>query len=72
MTRLIFKEFATKGKSKMHSIYNVYDFQNGIRLGTIAWYPPWRQFVFEAHTELWAHESLDELSNFIKQLMVKK
>jgi len=39
-------------------------------LGWIKWYPPWRQYCFEPHSDtVWAKNCLIEINNFIEELM---
>jgi hypothetical protein len=71
MTHLIFKELGTSVSGKT-IFFNVFGYKMAL-LGTISWYSSWRQYVFEPYIgNVWSHDCLLELSQFIKSLMDKR
>jgi len=63
---LIFQVLEEKPKTKKIGVIN----RNGkYLLGTIEWYGPWRQYVFQSkETIVWNKDCLQDVINIIEQL----
>jgi hypothetical protein len=57
----------TERKTKVFRVISSFD---NTCLGTISWYPRWRQYVFNPNENcVWSHDCLSDLSEYIKDLM---
>ena len=69
-TLLIFKETRDTGKTK---VWDVLSGGNGLLLGSLRWYPPWRRYVFEpAFATLFDRNCLMEIVDFIEKQMIAR
>jgi len=65
-----FKLVAEKPKT---NVYHVRAKSSGEYLGRVAWYFPWRQYVFEPATAtIWSRGCLMEVITFIEKLMEER
>lgn len=57
-----------KPKTKVFAVQSKSD---GISLGVIYWYGPWRQYIFQTMTgsEIWSRGCLKEVTAFMDKLM---
>jgi hypothetical protein len=66
---LAFKEIRDTGKTKVWDVFS----SNGIRLGSVNWYAPWRRYVFEpAFATLFDRNCLMEIVEFIEKQMIAR
>lgn len=49
--------------------YRIYNVHNNSRLGTIEWYSPWRQYVFESYGGVvWSMDCFADVQAFVATL----
>ena len=69
-TLLIFKETRDTGKTK---VWDVLSGGNGLLLGSLRWYPPWRRYVFEpTFATLFDRNCMMLIINFIDARMAER
>lgn len=61
-----FNLFEKKSKTDVYSVDSI---SRGERLGLIAWYGPWRQYVFcPQPSTFWSHDCLAKVEEFLIKL----
>ena len=66
---LAFKEIRDTGKTKVWDVFS----SDGIRLGSVSWYAPWRRYVFEpAFATLFDRNCMMLIINFIDARMAER
>ena len=62
----IYIDFLTKSKSGKTNIYQVIN--NGIHLGDIKWYAPWRKYAFFPQEKtLYEQDCLKDIAKFLEE-----
>ena len=71
-TWLTFDEVHDTGKTKVWDVYNA---ENGSKLGSVKWHGAWRQYVYDTSTAnygvVWNPDCMDELNEFIRARMTE-
>jgi len=61
-----FRVIEEKPKTKVWGVFT----KQGDMIGTVSWYPPWRQYCFEPESgTVWAASYLRDVEAFIKEQM---
>jgi len=66
-TYIRFEMLEKKPKTEVYGIFSVH---HEDQIGTIYWYGPWRQYVFDPWRDtIWNRDCLEDVQKFLNELM---
>lgn len=66
-------DFELAERKPKTAVYRVVSKSNRETLGSVYWYGPWRQYVFQPEPEtIWSHGCMQQVLDFIQKLMEER